>query len=134
MKEQKKYPSESEIQEMIGVGYSKYQTFMKESEKKQWKFVTDWKNSKQSGWFQTGDINRKRIFYFFPKDNGFIFRMVFNDKAIDEIKKGSYPDFIVQTLEKTKKYHEGKPFDLNENSFEIELVKDLIEVKLNSMK
>lgn len=128
-----KQPSEAEILEKIGDKYTKYEAFRQEAESSSWKFSADWKNSKQSGWFQTADINGKRMYYFFPKGGGFIFRIVFNDKAIEAIKKGHFPGFIIEELEKTKKYHEGKPFDLNEESFEPGLVKDLIKIKLDSM-
>lgn len=128
-----KHPSETDLKQRIGDKYTKYLTFIHDVDNDQWKFSMDWKNSKQSGWFQTADVNGKRMYYFFPKDGGFIFRMVFNDKAIEAIKKGNFPAFIIEELEKTRKYHEGKPFDLNEDSFESKLVKDLIDIKLHSM-
>jgi len=126
----KKQPTHEEVTVKVGTSYEKYTRLLREVEG----IKTDWKHSSRSGWFQVGDIKKKRIYYFFPKDGGFTFRMVFNDKAIQMIKDENLPDMVTEALAGAKKYHEGTPFDLTENEFEVQLVEELISIKLRSMK
>ena len=125
-----KQPTQKEIAVKVGGNYNKYDRLLK----KVAGIKTDWKHSSRSGWFQTGDIKKKRIYYFFPEEGGFKFRMVFNDKAIQLIKEENISDMVIQALESAKKYHEGTPFDLNAAEFEVKLVESLIAIKLQSMK
>ena len=125
-----KQPTQKEIAVKVGGDYKKYDRLLKTVAG----IKTDWKHSKRTGWFQTGDIKKKRVYYFFPEEGGFKFRMVFNDKAIQLIKEENISDMVIQALESAKKYHEGTPFDLNAAEFEVKLVESLITIKLQSMK
>lgn len=123
-------PTQEELAAKVGRHYKKYAQLLQEVAG----VKTHWKHSSRSGWFQTGDMKGKRIYYFFPKDGGFTFRMVFNDKAIQIIKEAKLSDMVIDALKNAKKYHEGTPFDLQEKQFELHLVQRLISIKLQSME
>jgi len=134
MADSKKPPEESAVQGLVGEVYSRFTTFTDELDRERGPLVLDWKYYKPTGWFKNGFIKKKRLFLFIPREGGFIFRMVFNEKAIAMMKDRDFPDFVTQGLDAAKKYPEGKPFDLDEESFDPKLATKLVEIKLQSTK
>ncbi len=134
MSDPKTPPSEVEVQALIGVAYSHFVTFVDGIRGDVGPLRLDWKYYKPTGWFKNGMVKRKRVFLFIPREGGFIFRMVFNERAIAMIGARGFPDSVIEGLDEARQYPEGKPFDLDETSFDSALAARLVDVKLQSMK
>ena len=125
---------EKAIRGRVGEAYAAYDALIERLQESYKKVSLSWKTSKQVSWFQACDIGRKRICYFLPKDHGFLFRMVFNDKAVEKIMASDLPAFVLDQLKMPKKYPEGRLLELTETSFDLALLEKLIEIKYGSMK
>jgi len=123
-------PPLEELAEQIGDDYAKIKEFWSKTEH----LKMEWRFSKATGWYQIGEIKKKRIFYLLPEEGGFTFRMVFNEKAIQKIKEEKVSVSISQKLNEAKKHPEGKPIDIKNDEFEMDLVKKIVAIKYQSMK
>jgi len=127
-------PSDADVRKLVGDAYSHFTALVERIEETQGKLSLDWKFYKPTGWFMNGVLKRKRVFLFIPRENGFIFRMVFNDRAVEMIRQADLPAFIARDLDAAKQYPEGRPFDLDQDNFDLDTACKLIELKLQSTK
>jgi hypothetical protein len=90
----------------------------------------DWKFSKTSGWYLVYQKGRKRLFYLFPKDQDFALKIVFNDRALAQIMKGSLPKPILQMAKNAREYPEGHLLVFTKDGFDPVAFTDLLRIKL----
>ena len=92
----------------------------------------EWKFSKSSGWYVTYNRKKKRLFYLFPKNGDFIFKIVFNDNCLEQIKDGSFPKFVINMIENAKKYPEGTLCVFDKSNFKPRTIHDLLRIKIDN--
>jgi hypothetical protein len=90
---------------------------------------TEWKFSKTSGWYTTCDKGKNRLFYLLPVDGGFVFKMVFNERCLGQIRKGAFPRFILEMIRNARKYSEGTLLEFDASNFNTAAVLNLLRIK-----
>lgn len=90
----------------------------------------EWKFSRAAGWYETSTLKGRRVFYFIPKNGGFLINLLLGDKAIDSISAGPFARRFSAHLKTAKRYPEGTLFEFTPKTFDAEMFTALLRAKL----
>ena len=93
-----------------------------------------WRFSKASGWYLTYDRGNKRLFYLFPKEGDLLLKLVFNEAGAIAIRGADLPKAVKDKLAKAKTYSEGTVLEFTAREFTSELLAELLQTKIASMR
>ncbi|MFI5252283.1 MAG: DUF3788 family protein [Bacteroidota bacterium] len=129
---EKKHPEESDLKLKIGKTYRPLDETLKSMQSEYEGISLNWKYSKTSGWYITCDKKKKRLFYLFPLENDFTVKIVFNDKSLQLIRRGSFPKSVQEMLSDAMKYPEGTLLMFTESNYEPNMFLELLKIKLEN--
>jgi len=127
-----KQPTDADLKKRLGQSHKAFASMMTSLQSEYKGIVIEWKYSKTSGWYITCNKGKKRLFYLFPIDQDFSFKMVFNDRSLQQIKEGSFLSFISDMLRTAKKYPEGTLFVFDKKTFKVGMIMDLLRIKIEN--
>jgi len=130
--DKKKQPTDSDLKTKLGPSYALIERTISPMQSEFQGVSAAWKFSKSSGWYVTYDKKKKRLFYLFPADGDFVFKIVFNDKCLKQIKGGSFPEFVMKMIENAKKYPEGTLCTFDRSNFKPDTILELLRIKINN--
>lgn len=90
----------------------------------------EWKYSKTAGWYEIPMLKGRRLFYFIPKNGGFLLNLLLGDKAIESFKGGPLARKFSALLKDAKRYPEGTLFSFEPKSLEPDTFIALLRAKL----
>ncbi len=125
-----KHPGNADLRKRLGDAYVLFEETIDALDSEYEGICMDWKYSKTSGWYITADRKKERLFYLFPQDGDFTFKMVFNDASLEAITSGGFPKYITEMIRAAKKYPEGTLCELTRSSYKPEMILDLLRIKL----
>jgi hypothetical protein len=128
----KKHPSDRDLRKKLGRSYKLFEETIMSLQFEKEGIGFEWKFSKTSGWYLICFKKKRRLFYLLPRDRDFSYRMLFGDRAVAEIRKGSFPSYVAEMLKSAKKYPEGTLFEFNKSSFEVATVLKLLKIKIGN--
>lgn len=129
-KDEKKQPGDGDLRKRLGKSYKLFEETVISLQFDQQGIVFEWKFSKTAGWYLIVLKKKRRLFYFIPKENGFLFRMLFGERAVGEIKNGKLPKAVKEMISKAKKYPEGTLVEFDKSNFEVETILKLLKIKI----
>lgn len=128
----KKHPSDGDLRKKLGRSYKLFEETMISLQFEQQGISFEWKFSKTSGWYLICLKKKRRLFYLIPKQQDFLYRMLFGPRAVAEIRKGPFPVGIVEMLKSAKKYPEGTLLDFDKKSFDVATVLKILTIKIET--
>ncbi len=123
------HPTEIDLKKRIGQLYQLLEKAITSLQSEYKDISLEWKFSKTSGWYVTYNRKKKRLFYLFPKDGDFTFKIVFNDNALKTIKSGSFPIWLLTMAKNAKKYPEGTLLEFDSKNFDVDVAIELLKIK-----
>jgi len=127
-----KHPTDADLKKRLGPSHQLYEKVLAGLESEQKGISTEWKYSARSGWYLTCNKGKRRLFYFFPVERDFIFKLVLNDKALAETRAGGFPGDIPEMIAAAKKYPEGTLLEFGGKGFSVDTVMRLLRIKIRS--
>ncbi len=131
-KNDKKHPSDADLRKKLGRAYKPFEETIISLQFDQQGIVFEWKFSKTSGWYLIVLKKRRRLFYFIPKERDFLFKMIFGEKAVGEIKRGEFTKRLKEMLANAKKYPEGTLLEFSNSNYDVETILKLLKIKIAS--
>jgi hypothetical protein len=128
----KKHPGDGDLRKKLGRSYKLFEETIISLQFEQQGIGFEWKFSKTSGWYLICLKKKRRLFYFIPKDRDFSYRMIFGNRAVAEIRKGSLPKHVGEMLKSAKKYPEGTLLEFDKSNFEVATVLKLLTIKIEN--
>lgn len=128
--DEKKQPGDGDLRKKLGKSYELFEETLISLQFDQQGIVFEWKFSKTAGWYLIVLKKKRRLFYFIPKERDFLFRMLFGEKAVEEIKKGRLPKAVKEMIAKAKKYPEGTLCEFSRSNYEVETILKLLKIKI----
>ena len=130
--EKLKQPTEDDLKNILGTRYKFWIDLIKFIEFNFGAPVTEWKfYGKKSSWVQKLFLKKRNLLFFIPYDKFFRIGMVFGDKAVAEIVKSDLPKEIIEEIQNTKKYAEGRGLRIDvKDKTNLEIVKKLVQIKV----
>jgi hypothetical protein len=125
-----KHPTDADLKERVGRPFQLLEKTVSTLQAECEGVAPDWKFSKTSGWYVTFNKKKKRLFYLFPTDGDFTFKIVFNDKCLAQIGKGSFPKYVTDMIQAAKKYPEGTLCVFDKGNFKVDTILDLLRIKI----
>ena len=87
----------------------------------------------KNGWILKSIYKKRNLFFFKPYQNHFLLSFTFGGKAVLEIENSSLPQGIIQEIQQTKKYAEGKGLRINvKKRSDVSLILKLVEIKIQN--
>jgi len=82
----------------------------------------------------TGTYNagKKRLFYLFPANGDFLLKLVFNDRALEEIRGENFPKYIGAMIREAKKYSEGTLCEFTRKNLKVATMLELLRIKIST--
>lgn len=127
-----KHPSEADLKERVGRPFQLLEKTLSSLQLGYEGVSSEWKFSKTSGWYVTYNRKKKRLFYLFPVDGDFTFKIVFNDKCLAQIGKSTFPQYVTDMIKNAKKYPEGTLCVFDKSNFEVDTILELLKVKISN--
>jgi len=124
------HPSDLELKERVGRSFQLLEKTLTSLQAEYEGVSAEWKFSKTSGWYVTYNRKKKRLFYLFPTEGDFTVKLVFNDKCLTQIGKGSFPRYVTEMIENAKKYPEGTLCVFDKDNFKVDTILELLRVKI----
>lgn len=130
--EKSEQPEENDLKNLLGTNYKLWVDLIRFVETNFDTPTTEWKfYGKKSGWVQKLFLKKRNLLFFVPYENFFRIGMVFGEKAVAEITKSGLPKEIIEEIQNTKKYAEGRGIRIDvKNKSSLESVKKLIQIKV----
>lgn len=127
-----KLPLEYELKNILGARYKFWIDLIKFVDSNFGTPTTEWKfYGKKSGWVQKLFLKKRNLLFFIPYNKFFRIGMVFGDIAVAEIVKSGLPKEIIEEIQNTKKYAEGRGLRIDvKDKKNLEIVKKLIQIKV----
>jgi hypothetical protein len=129
-KDEKKHPGDGDLRKKLGRSYKLFEETVISLQFDQNGILFEWKFSKTSGWYLMVLMKKRRLFYFIPKEKDFLFRMLFGERAVGEIKRGKLPKITKQMVAEAKKYPEGTLVEFDKNNYEVSTILELLKIKI----
>jgi len=129
---EKKHPSDSDLRKRLGRSYRLFEETIMGLQFEQEGILFEWKFSKTSGWYLICLKKKRRLFYLLPRYRDFSFRMVFGDKAVEQIKKGRFPKLVIGMIREAKRYPEGTLCEFDKSNYEVDVALDLLRIKIEN--
>ena len=130
--DEKKHPGDGDLRKRLGRSYKLFEETVISLQFDQRGIVFEWKFSKTAGWYLIVLKKKRRLFYFIPKERDFLFRMLFGERAVGEIKKGTLPKAVKEMVIRAKKYPEGTLVEFGKDNFEVETILKLLKIKIEN--
>ena len=130
--DEKKQPSDGDLRKKLGKSYKLFEETVISLQFDQQGIAFEWKFSKTSGWYLIVLKKKRRLFYFIPKERDFLFRMLFGERAVGEIRKGRLPKIVKEMVTKAKKYPEGTLVEFDKSNYEVETILKLLRIKIEN--
>jgi hypothetical protein len=128
--DEKNHPNDRDLRKRLGQSYKLFEETIVTIQFDYEGILFEWKFSKSSGWYLVGARKKRRLFYLFPKEKDFLWRMVFGDRSVEEIRKGSFSKYVLNMLADAKKYPEGTLLDFDKSNFKTEEMLKLLRIKI----
>ncbi|TSA15704.1 DUF3788 family protein [bacterium] len=128
----KSHPSDVDLRKKLGRSYKLFEETIMGLQFEQEGILFEWKFSKTSGWYLICLKKKRRLFYLLPRHRDFSFRMVFGDKAIEQIKNGRFPKLVIGMIRAAKKYPEGTLCEFDKSNYEVGLALELLRIKIEN--
>jgi hypothetical protein len=125
-----KRPNDADLRKRVGATYQLIEDTITALQSEYEGIVFEWVFSRTAGWYIVCSRKKRRLFYLLPSEGDFRFRMVFGDKAVEEIKKGPFPPAVGAMLRSAKKYPEGTLLEFNKDDFNPEAAFELLKLKI----
>ncbi|MBA4405838.1 hypothetical protein C0389_01050 [bacterium] len=125
-------PKEDDLKNILATRYKFWIELLKFVETHFGETITEWKfYGNKSGWVQKLFLKKRNLLFFLPYNKFFRIGMVFGDKAVVEIVKSDLPKEIIDEIQNTKKYAEGRGLRIDvKNKTDLEIVKRLLQIKV----
>jgi len=130
--DQKKQPTHADLKEKVGRPFVMIEQVLSALQSEFQNISCEWKFSKSSGWYITYNKGKKRLFYLFPADGDFLLKMVFNDRALEEIRGEDFPKYLRDMIRGAKKYPEGTLCEFTRSSFKAATMLELLRIKIST--
>ena len=125
-------PGDDDLRKKLGASYPLFGKTITSLQSEHNGITIEWKYSGTSGWYLTANKSKKRLFYLFPGDGDFTFKIVFNDRSLQQIKKDTFPKAVRGMIQSAKKYPEGTLLAFDKTNFKVEIILDLLRIKLEN--
>ena len=125
-------PEDKDLKKVLGKAFKSFNEVITFLDSNYDGIAYEWRFYKKSGWFLFYQMKKRRLFYLVPKDNDFTFSVILGGKAVDKIKQGDFPDYIIDILKNAKKYPEGTPCAFDKNNFNARDVIEVLKVKIKN--
>jgi hypothetical protein len=129
---QTKPPTNADLKAEIGPAFRLIEEVLSSLQSEFQNISCEWKFSKNSGWYIVYNRGKKRLFYLFPAAGDFLLKMVFNDRALEEIKGEEFPKYIRDMLQGAKKYPEGTLCEFRRGNFKAATMIELLRIKITT--
>jgi hypothetical protein len=94
----------------------------------EWKFY-----GVKYGWNMKMLHGKRNLFFFVPREGGFMAGFTFGEKAVAEIERSGLPDRLKKELRESRKYAEGRGLRVEVRSrADAEAVKKLVAIKIRN--
>ncbi len=123
-------PTDAGLRKRLGRSYALYGKTLALLREEHRGISTEWKFSTASGWYLTCNKGKRRLFYLFPTEGGFTFKMVFGEKSLQQIRDGGFPDDILEMIREAKKYPEGTLIVFDRRNFKVDTMLRLLRIKI----
>ncbi len=130
--DQKKQPTHADLQERIGRPFHLVEEVLSALQGEFQNISCEWKFSKSTGWYITYSRGKRRLFYLFPGHGDFLLKMVFNDRALEEIRGEPFPGYIHDMVREAKKYPEGTLCEFTRKNFKVATMMELLRIKIST--
>jgi hypothetical protein len=128
----KKKPTNADLKERIGLSFLPIEEVLSSLQAEFQNVSCEWKFSKNSGWYIVYNRGKKRLFYLFPAAGDFLIKMVFNDRALEEIRGETFPKYIHDMLRGARKYPEGTLCEFSRKNFNPATMIELLRIKIST--
>ncbi len=93
--------------------------------------VEEWKfYGVKNGWSMKVLCGKRNLFFFVPREGGFMAGFTFGEKATEEIMRSRLPERLKQELRESRKYAEGRGLGVEVRTrTDVEAVKELTGIK-----
>jgi hypothetical protein len=129
---QKRHPDEDDLRKRIGRSYQMIEETLKTVDTEYGSISTDWKYSTTSGWYIVGNRKKRRLFYLIPLKGGFVWKMVFGEKALEKIRNGDFPGYISKMTVNAKRYAEGTLYVFTRSNYKVKTMIELLKIKIET--
>lgn len=125
-------PKEDDLKNILATRYKFWIELLKFVETHFGEAISEWKfYGNKSGWVQKLFLKKRNLLFFLPYNKFFRIGMVFSDKAVVEIVKSDLPKEIIDEIQNTRKYTEGRGLRIDvKNKTDLEIVKKLLQIKV----
>jgi hypothetical protein len=130
--DQKVRPKNADLREAIGPPFLLIEEVLSGLQSEFQNISCEWKFSKTSGWYVTYNKGKKRLFYLFPGNGDFLLKLVFNDRALEEIRGGDFPKYFREMIRGAKKYPEGTLCEFTRKNFKAATMLELLRIKVST--
>jgi hypothetical protein len=96
--------------------------------------VEEWKfYGLKNGWSMKVLCGKRNLFFFVPREGGFMGGFIFGEKATEEVMRSRLPERLKQELSASRKYAEGRGLRVEVRSrADAEAVKELVGIKIRN--
>ena len=130
--DQTKPPTHADLKQEIGQSFLLIEGVLSSLQSEFQNLSCEWKFSKSSGWYIIYSRGKKRLFYLFPTAGDFLLKMVFNDRALEEIRGEPFPKYIHDMIHGAKKYPEGTLCEFTRRNFKAATMMELLRIKIST--
>ena len=125
-------PAEDDLKKKLGQSYQLLGKTIASLQSEHNGISIEWKYSGTSGWYLACNKSKKRLFYLFPAEGDFTFKIVLNDRSLQQIKKETFPKSIREMIRDAKKYPEGTLCVFDKSNFKVATILDLLRIKIQN--
>ena len=126
------HPTDDDLREKLGSSYPLVRKTIASLQSEHSAVSIEWKFSTTSGWYLTCSKSKKRLFYLFPAEGDFTFKITLNDRALEQIRHETFPKSIRGMIRDAKKYPEGTLLVFDKTNFAVATILQLLRNKMAS--
>jgi hypothetical protein len=127
-----RHPGPNDVKRKIGKSYHLLDETISALQSGHKEISADWKFSNSSGWYLTYQKKKRRLFYLFPQDDNFVFKIVLNDKCLKLIGEGAFPQFVLDMIKDAKRYPEGTLCVFDKTNYRVDTILELLRIKMGN--
>jgi hypothetical protein len=96
--------------------------------REEWKFY-----GRKYGWNMKMIHGKRNLFFFVPREGGFMVGFTFGEKATEEVMRSRLSERLKKELSESRKYAEGRGLRVDVRSAgDLGVVKELVEIKIRN--
>jgi len=124
-------PTDEDLKGALGKKYSLWSSIFDYLKLNHGAVNVEWKHyGKKTGWLAKNLIKKRNIFFLIPLEGGFRLSFTFGDKAVEQINKSDLPVSIIQSINDSRKYAEGRVIQIPVNhTSDCRIIEQLIDIK-----